>query len=115
MLNQNAPNFTSVTATAVSCLGSSDGSINATATGNAPIFIYTINPGNGTDAMGDFNNLSAGIYTITVSDINSCSNTTVVQINSPERMKFENLRYTAGNCGSNLDAQIFANVTGGRK
>lgn len=113
LLNVNAPDFTNVTSAPVTCFGSEDGSINVTANGNAPILFYDANPGNITNANGVFNNLGAGIYTITVSDINSCSNTTVVQINTPEKITFESIKYTAGMCGSNLDASIYTITQGG--
>lgn len=113
LLSVNAPTFTNTGTTAVSCYGSSDGGINVTAVGNAAILMYLLQPTNQTDANGVFNNVAAGIYTVTVSDINSCSNTTIVQVNTPDPIVFDNLRYTAGNCGSSLDAEIFSTVSGG--
>lgn len=113
LLSVNAPDFTTANATAIKCYGGKDGSIQVAANGNAAILFYGINPGNFTDPNGTFNNLGAGIYTVTVSDVNSCTNTTAIQVNSPAPLLFEKLQYTAGKCGSNLDALIYANVTGG--
>ncbi len=113
LLNVNAPVFVSVNSTAVGCADSHDGSISVTANANVPVALYELDPGNLTNISGLFNNLAAGIYTITVSDISSCSNTTVVHVLAPEKIIFQSLTYTAGNCGSNLDARITAVVSGG--
>lgn len=113
LLSVNAPSFSLTGATDVSCFGKDDGTIMVSANGNAPILLYSLQPSNTTSANGVFINIRAGIYTITASDVNGCSNTTVVQVNTPGEIIFESLKYTAGNCGSSLDAQIIANVVGG--
>ncbi len=113
LLSVNAPVFNTINVSPVTCAGGEDGSIAASAGGNAPILFYTLNPGNTTDANGLFAALQAGMYTVTVSDVNSCTNTTAVQVGSPTPLTFENLKFTAGKCGSTLDAVIYSSVTGG--
>jgi hypothetical protein len=83
LLSVNAPSFSLTGATDVSCFGKDDGTIMVSANGNAPILLYSLEPSNTTSANGVFINISAGIYTITASDVNGCSNTTVVQVNTP--------------------------------
>ena len=58
--------------TSVSCYGYSDGSAFATPGGTAP-YIYTWSNGQGLNSV---NNLIAGIYTVTVMDINGCTAST---------------------------------------
>ena len=58
-----------VTITAVDCYGGSTGSILASASGTVPNYSYTWSSGQ-TTALAS--NLSAGIYTLTITDGNSC-------------------------------------------
>lgn len=55
------------------CLGASNGSITATATGGTAPYTYTWS--NGTTVATN-NNLAAGTYTVTVADTNGCTNIT---------------------------------------
>jgi lysyl endopeptidase len=59
--------------------GSANGSINATATGGAGSFMYTLNGGTN-QASGAFSSLAAGTYTVAVTDMNGCSENTSVVI-----------------------------------
>ncbi len=71
----------SQSSTDVSCYGYNDGSITVTASGGAGGLTYSID-GNQQSA-GDFTNLSANIYTVTVTDINACTNTAGFTITEP--------------------------------
>lgn len=52
--------------------GSNNGSINASASGGAGSFTYSLN-GGAFQASGAFNNLAAGAYTVTAKDANGCT------------------------------------------
>lgn len=70
--------------TNLSCFGASNGAIYTTASGGSGGFSYTISPNAGTQSTpGDFTNLPAGSYTITCTDNNSCSASTVQTITQP--------------------------------
>ncbi|MFN8153566.1 MAG: T9SS type A sorting domain-containing protein [Bacteroidia bacterium] len=95
--------------TAATC-GNSDGTITVTAAGGTAPYTYSIN---GVTFQGSnvFTTLPAGIYTITVKDVNNCSNTqtvTIINSNGPA------LSYTKSDaiCGS-ATGIITANATGG--
>ena len=64
------------TATNVSCNGGSDGEISIIANGGIPPYTFMIE--NGTSGQ-----LSAGFYTVMVTDSNDCSSTTEVEITEP--------------------------------
>jgi gliding motility-associated-like protein len=67
----------------LACFGSSDGVIRSKATGGTGTLTYTLLPGNIPSAVADsgvFLNLTAGDYTIRVTDINDCSFDTVIHI-----------------------------------
>uniref|UniRef100_UPI00404765CC PKD-like domain-containing protein n=1 Tax=Flavobacterium sp. TaxID=239 RepID=UPI00404765CC len=69
-----------VTKTDVTCYGANDGSIQIAITGgNAPYTISWSNLGNGLFQ----NNLSAGIYTVTVEDQNGCQKIETIEITQP--------------------------------
>ncbi len=65
--------------------GANDGKIKLSATGGTPGYNFTLNPGGvvlpgGAGVDVEFTGLSAGTYTITVTDVNLCSASTLPQI-----------------------------------
>lgn len=60
------------------CLGDSDGTI--TVSGSNGTGPYTFDIGTGSQASGNFTNLAAGTYTVTVTDANGCSGDTTIVI-----------------------------------
>jgi len=68
--------------TSVSCNGSFDGSIVATATGGTFPLQYSLGAGL-SQASGTFSNLSAGTYYIDVTDVNGCTSNQMVIITEP--------------------------------
>jgi gliding motility-associated-like protein len=72
-----------VTHTNVLCYGDSSGSVNATAGGGTPTYIYSWNPNIGT---GDnVSGLAAGSYTSIVTDANGCTVSAQAVINQPQQ------------------------------
>lgn len=69
----------------VSCNGLSDGVITVTATGDQPPFQYEMNGDSNT--TGIFNNLSAGDYTILITDNIGCTATTQVTVTAPTALQ----------------------------
>lgn len=98
------------TGTISSTCGNNDGTITINATGGTAPFTYSIN-GVTFQSSNVFNNVAAGIYTVTVNDANNCSNTQTVSIlnsNGPA------LSFTKSDaiCG-NATGIINATATGG--
>lgn len=98
-----------ITSANTSC-SASTGSITATGSGTPGPYTYSID-GTNFFPSGNFINLAAGIYTVTVKDLNGCANTATVTLtntNGPQ------LSYTNTNatCGSNTGT-VTANATGG--
>jgi gliding motility-associated-like protein len=71
---------TTLTANAVDCMGGNNGSISTVTTGGTSPFTYTWNDGNTNENRYS---LTAGTYTVTVSDLNNCTATATVAVTQP--------------------------------
>ena len=74
-------NFTTPAQTNVTCFGGNNGSATVSASGGTGPYTYTWTPGNLNGATQS--GLTAGIYTINVTDNNNCPGTTTVTITQP--------------------------------
>ena len=68
----------------VSCFGGSNGSANATVSGGSGPYTYAWSPSGGTAANAT--NLSAGAYTVTITDANGCTSTAAALITEPTQL-----------------------------
>ncbi|MCR9229052.1 MAG: T9SS type B sorting domain-containing protein [Flavobacteriaceae bacterium] len=103
------------------CIGDSDGSITATLTsGGEGTVLYSLNriengstvSTSSTQTSSTFNNLSAGTYSINISDDAGCTGTTIeVVINDPTPVR-ANL-VMSSNLTCDTDAQLMLTVSGG--
>jgi len=68
----------------ITCNGASTGSINLVSNGGTPAYTYIWNgPSGFTSTSQNISALLAGAYTITTTDINSCTGTTTIQLTQP--------------------------------
>lgn len=95
--------------TLVSCNGSCDGTITATATGGVPGYTYNWNTGQITDSIGS---LCPGIYTLTITDKNGCIRDTTDTIVNPPVLTFNNI-ITNSTCSNTNNGAITVTVNGG--
>ncbi len=106
--NTVAPQIT-VVETAASCTVN-NGTITATGTGGTGLLQYSID-GTTFNSSNVFNGLSTGNYTVTVKDVNGCTNTTIVFIDNAD-----GLHLTASSISTNCSANngsITATASGG--
>ncbi len=92
-----------VSNTSVKCNGGSTGTASSTATGGTPAYTYNWAPSGGTNANAT--GLSAGTYTLTVTDKNGCTATAATTITQPATLTdgisaFTNVTCNGGNNGS---------------
>ncbi|HNG89629.1 MAG TPA: SprB repeat-containing protein, partial [Saprospiraceae bacterium] len=98
-----------ITASPLSCFGSSDASISVAASGGNPAYTYLWSDGATTQSRG---NLPAGTYCVTVSDASGCTASTCASIGQPPALA---LSYVATplSCNSTNSGAIDLNVSGG--
>ncbi|MBW8051306.1 MAG: PKD domain-containing protein [Cytophagales bacterium] len=97
----------------VTCYDGSDGQAIANATGGTPpfSFLWNTNPPQTTDTA---TGLSAGTYTVTVTDLNGCVETKNVNINQPNNpMTVKNLSVIDVSCYGEDDGEATVQITGG--
>ena len=100
----------SSTTTPVSCFAGTNGAATATATGGAANYTYSWTPGGLTGPTQS--NLTAGTYTVNVTDANNCPGSTTVTIIQPAAALSANVAATPTNCGANTGTATVT-VTGG--
>lgn len=91
--------------------GATDGTITLTASGGTPA--YTFDIGSGAQANGNFTNLGAGNYPITIIDANGCTINDNVTINASSGPSITNVTSTDITCFGADDGTITVTSTGG--
>jgi gliding motility-associated-like protein len=80
------------------CFSGNAGSVTITATGGTSAYSFVLN-GGASQTSGTFNSLTAGSYTVTVTDANSCSTTVPVTITQPTQVTVSATKVDA-TCGA---------------
>jgi gliding motility-associated-like protein len=101
--------------TNVTCFGDHNGKIVITASNGTTPYSYTWNanpnPGNSNTAI----NLGEGTYTVTVSDVNSCSGTSSVYVNQPGTLVNSGVTTSPLKCYGDQTASITTTFSGGTR
>ncbi|QTN37773.1 T9SS type A sorting domain-containing protein [Cryomorphaceae bacterium] len=104
-ITQNSAIATSIVQSNVNCFGGSDGSASLNVSGGTPPYTIAWNTGDNTQ---NINNLSAGTYSVVVTDANGCTANNSVIISEPTELIVTAV-YDAGTSASSA----VANVSGG--
>jgi gliding motility-associated-like protein len=107
--NVGGPTVSIATSADVTCFGGNDGTATASATGGAAPYTYSWSPAGGSNQVAT--GLSAGTYTVTVTDNTSCIGSTTVTIGEPSAITIVETIIPA-NCGSS-DGSISVVAAGG--
>lgn len=92
----------------VTCNGGNNGSANATMSGGTPAFTYSWNNGSTSSAVSG---LTAGTYTVTITDANNCKSISTVSITEPTAIGII-ITPSAAPCGTTNGSAV-ANAGGG--
>ena len=95
----------------VSCYGGSNGTATVTANGGTPVYTYTWLPTGGNTTVG--NNLTAGTYTLNVTDTKGCAGSTTVSISQANAMTVSITTFTNVTCNGNSNGAATAGPIGG--
>ena len=106
------PSFSSVPTTQPSCSFPNSGSITANVTGGTPAYSYSLN-GGPNSANNNFTNLSGGSYTITVTDANGCTITTLINLQQSNYLSFSQFNAVDVGCQGSPLGSITSAITGG--
>jgi large repetitive protein len=105
----NTPTLTIMASTNVSCFGGNNGSATATSTGGTTPYDYLWTNNDPDSTAGS---LSAGTYSVTVTDANGCSSTTSVVITEPPQLT-SLISGTAILCFGNATGSAYVTASGG--
>jgi len=95
----------------VSCFEGNNGSFQVEATGGIEPISYNI--GGGPQNNGNFNNLNAGTYNVTISDDYGCEANCEITISQPDEISCEISENKPISCSGNSDASATAIASGG--
>jgi gliding motility-associated-like protein len=98
--------------TNVTCNGASNGSATAAANGGTPGYSYSWNT-TPVQTGSTANNLSAGTYTVTVTDLNSCTATTTVTISSTTAVNISLVSQVNVSCNGGSNGTATVSASGG--
>lgn len=111
VITQPTALVSNINITNATCFGSATGTITVNASGGTVPYSYSVN---GIDYFTNktFNNLSAGVYNVSVKDSKGCTMSFYTTISQPEPLTI-NLTKSDINCNGYQDGEIIAIVTGG--
>lgn len=111
IITEPAALVTNIGQTNVSCFGGSTGSATANVSGGTAPYTYSWSPGGGNGAT--VNNLTAGIYTVTVTDNRGCQSTANANITQPSAITTAFSAQTNASCNGGTNGSVTVTATGG--
>lgn len=96
----------------VSCFGGFNGSAIIGVVGGTANYTFSLSPGPSNQASNVFNNLAAGSYTATVTDVNGCVATVPLVIVQPTQLTYTTT-ITNTSCNAVCDGEVQINASGG--
>jgi gliding motility-associated-like protein len=91
------------------CFGDSDAVINLNVSGSVPPYLYQWNNGN---TSQNLSNLSAGLYSVTITDANNCESTNSIELIEPDELESipTNSKDSCGRGVANAEVEILGGV-----
>lgn len=101
---------TTITTSNIACAGASTGSINLARTGGTAPYTYLWNNASTTQNLS---NVSAGTYSVVITDANGCTKTTSATISQPSSTLVVTASGNSINCNGNATGSASLSVSGG--
>ncbi len=101
---------TTITGTNVSCNGGNNGSATVTATGGTPTYTYLWNGGQSTSTISG---LTAGTYSVTVTDNNTCTSVNSYTVTQPATALTSSISSANVSCNGGNNGSATVTATGG--
>ncbi len=98
--------------TQVSCFGGNNGSIVVNASGGNPPLQFSIDNGTTYQTSNSFPSLTAGSYTVVVSDVDGCTSSVILNVTQPAQINISNIQTTDATCG-NSNGSLVVTASGG--
>ncbi len=98
--------------TQVSCFGGNNGSIVVNASGGNPPLQFSIDNGTTYQTSNNFTSLTAGSYTVVVSDVDGCTSSVILNVTQPAQINISNIQTTDATCG-NSNGSLVVTASGG--
>ncbi|WP_298542742.1 T9SS type B sorting domain-containing protein [uncultured Aquimarina sp.] len=116
VMGPGAPIVTAISPinTVESCLPGADGSFQASVTGAQGAVTYTLTPGAITNTTGLFENLTAGLYTVTAEDSQGCTDDEQFTIQAPNAIIVDPIADSSVTCFEDTDGSITVVASGGQ-
>jgi gliding motility-associated-like protein len=108
-----AVQWATASSTNVTCNNASNGSITTTASGGTGQITYTLQPTNQSNTSGGFMGLAPNSYTITATDINGCTSTTIITITEPNPLTITSIVAVQPTCIPGNDGSLNITASGG--
>lgn len=103
--------ITNLSSTDALCFGNSNGTVTSTTSGGIPPYTYSWSSGCTTSACSG---LTAGNYSVTITDSNGCTSTGTIAVNQPAAFTASiSTTLNPLNCNGDCDGTALANITGG--
>ncbi|HNW90697.1 MAG TPA: cadherin-like domain-containing protein, partial [Bacteroidales bacterium] len=107
-VNQPQDITASAVASGITCHGNINGSVNLTVNGGTQPYSYVWNNGAGTE---DISGLGQGTYTVTITDLNGCTETASAVVTQPNEILLSANK--KNNCYNQSNGEIDLTITGG--
>lgn len=95
------------------CTGDANGSATVIAGGGTPGYTYDWDATPATNDNNTINNLAAGMYTVTVTDANTCQKTGNITLTDPPTLQAQFINKNEISCANALDGSVEVQVQGG--
>ena len=110
-ITEPSPMITTMSFDSVSCAGGNDGTASVAVTGGAGLYTYQWSGGI-SSTTANANNLTAGTYIVTITDVNNCTIQDTIIVGEPDTLTLASVSVDVS-CNGAADGSVILTTTGG--